>query len=338
MSVTPTAPTFPIDPDLERWFPSDRQQHYATLLMGRVGLTRRRAECFVRLWAYLVLKQQPELQGITQLERPTTAVSCTCHEAANLFYSDQERGSDRAAGMMLDKLAALGLIRKTFNGNTLEIAIAPLPELDAAPTEATVEFDLDTFNPRCDAIPVATLLATNYNWLNRNTEATPYRIAKLLRSWAQQYVTGMRVMRRRDNQHPIAFYLFYPTAPESEVHFFGFPNRGIHLGGITDIDPFVIATPGDERCQALFVRSWMIAAQYRAQVQTVLLQDAQQTMRRMLQDFPGLCDIHTLMIHPSYEEITQALGFQKTSTDSQSSISWLYLALDRFLAIEQFDR
>ncbi|NEP46313.1 MAG: hypothetical protein F6K35_46795, partial [Okeania sp. SIO2H7] len=47
-----------IIPDqLNQWFPHHRQQEYVSLLMGRVGLTRRRAECFVRLWAYVWLKQ-----------------------------------------------------------------------------------------------------------------------------------------------------------------------------------------------------------------------------------------------------------------------------------------
>jgi hypothetical protein len=54
----------------------------------------------------------------------------------------------------------------------------------------------------------------------------------------------------------------------------------------------------------------------------------------MQKDFPNLCDLHTLIIHPNYEKIAQALGFQKTSSDSQLSVYWMYLALDRFLALD----
>jgi hypothetical protein len=62
------------------------------MLIGRVGLTRRRAECFVRLWTYLLLKQQQELgdvlrQPLTQLQVPKGFVACTHREAAELFYS-----------------------------------------------------------------------------------------------------------------------------------------------------------------------------------------------------------------------------------------------------------
>jgi len=326
--------------ELDASFPPEAQARYVALLAGRVGLTRRRAECFVRLWGYLWLKQATAsgtTQAIETLDLPTAGVSCTCREAAELFYADSERGSDRAAGLMLDKLAALGLIQKTFNGNTLEIAIAPLAELEDRSAEATVEFDLDTFDPRCDAIPVATMLAANYNWLNRNAAAMPHRIARLLRAWAEQYAVGMRVLRRQDNLNPIAFYLLYPTAPESEAQFFCPPTKGIHLGKLADDDPFLMASPGDRDCRALFVRSWAIEAQYRDRVQPLLLRDTQSTIQRLLQDFPNLCDLYTLTIHPMYEEITRSLGFQAIGTDPQSSIAWMYLAVDRFMGIQHFE-
>ena len=325
---------------LEKWFPRQYQSQYISLLMGRVGLTRRRAECFIKLWAYLWLKQQKQLsapcaQPIQSLELPQGWVSCTCREAADLFYADSERGSDRAAGMMLDKLAALGLIKKTFDGNTLAIAIEPLPELRQPPEPnppATIQ--PDAFDPRCDAIPVANLLATFYNWMNRNTDAVPYRIAELLRGWASQYVKGMRVLRRDDNFNPVGFYLLYPTKRESEVNFFGPPSKGLHLSAVSDIDPFEMALPGDLQCRSIFVRSWMIDTPYRDQAQITFLEDAQQTLSQMRRDFPHLCDLHTLIIHPSLEELAQTVGFQKNSSDSQSSVYWMYLALDRFLATD----
>ncbi len=51
---------------------------------------------------------------LSQLIFPTTAIICTHRQASDLFYQDQDQGSDRSAGMMLDKLAALGLIEKIF--------------------------------------------------------------------------------------------------------------------------------------------------------------------------------------------------------------------------------
>ncbi len=68
--------------------------------------------------------------------------------------------------MMLDKLAALGLIEKHFDGNATAIQIQPVSEiLDTAEPQKPVQLQLDDFNPRCDPIPVAHLLATNYNWM-----------------------------------------------------------------------------------------------------------------------------------------------------------------------------
>lgn len=336
-----------IVPDqLNQCFPPNRQQEYVALLMGRVGLTRRRAECFVRLWAYIWLKHdglkqqtltaaRPRPKVVQNLGMPDGIVSCTCREAAALFYPESDRGSDRSAGMMLDKLAALGLIRKTFDGNTLAIAINPLPELHTSmDDEEDIAITVDEFNPRCDVIPVANLLAQNYNWMNRNAEAVPYRISRILRTWAGQYAKGMRVLRRNDNLNPVGFYLFYPTKAASEVNFFGPPANGLHLSTLSDTDPFEMASPGDRDCRAIFIRSWMINPTYRQQALPMMLKDAQQTLVNMQQDFPSICDLHTLIIHPGYEALIQQLGFQKMGTDSTSSMYWVYLALDHFLATD----
>jgi hypothetical protein len=324
---------------LEKWFPQDRQRDVMTELLRRVGLTRIRAEYFLRLWVYLLVKQsqgkvpvlKPPLLHLELLAEPTI---CTHREAANLFYGEKDQGSDRAAGLMLDKLAALGLIRKSFDGNTTRIEILPIPEIlsDPQAQSSIAEAKPDVFDPRCDAIPVAHLLATNYNWMNRNLHATPHRIAKLLRSWSQQYPTGMRVLRRIDNQNPIGFYLLYPVASDSEVNFFQDPNRGLHFSTGSEIDPFTMAQPGDRSCLAVFIRSWVIDAPYIQPCQAHFLQDAQQVMHQMKQDFPNLCDLYSMVMHPTYEALAASLGFQKMR-NSPSSIYWMYLALDRFLAL-----
>ncbi|MEG4578979.1 hypothetical protein QUA71_04990 [Microcoleus sp. MON1_C5] len=325
---------------LDTWYSPSQRRTAVSLLMKRVGVTRTRAECFIRLWVYLSVKQlqesQPRLKPpLAKLEVPATEVQCTHREAAELFYCDSDRGSDRAAGMMLDKLAALGLIAKHFDGNATAIQIQPVSEiLETAEPQQPVQLQLDDFNPRCDAIPVANLLATNYNWMNRNTNAVPHKIAKILRLFANQYSKGMRVLRRSDNLNPVGFYLLYPTASESEVNFFNAPSKGLHLSSISDIDPFQMALPGDINCQSVFVRSWMIDPQYLSEYRIAFLEDAQKTLGEMQTDFPNLCDLYTLMIHPMYEKQSLALGFQKTSSDNQLSVYWMYLALDRFLGLD----
>jgi hypothetical protein len=299
-----------------------------------VGLTRIRAEYFVRLWVYLLVKEQgdrlkPPLKALQPPDRP---VVCSLREVAELFYHDQDQGSDRSAGMILVKLAALGLIQKTFDGNTTQITIVPIPELLAVPPPLA-EVVMDQFDPRSDAIPVANMLAQNYNWMNRNQETVPHRIVQLLRQWSSQYNLGMRVLRRCDNRNPVGFYVLYPTAQASEANFFTSPGKGSHLSSMQSIDPFVMAEIGDTKCVAIFIRSWMIDPLYVDKYQRPFLKDVQQTLRQMQQDFPNLCDLHTLIIHPSYEEMALNLGFQKTIQDAKLSVYWMYLALDRFLEL-----
>jgi hypothetical protein len=317
---------------LDQWFPPASRQPIVAQLVKRVGLTGIRAEYFVRLWVYLLVKQQGDrfqspLTALQPLEHP---VACSLHEVAALFYYDQDQGSDRSAGMILTKLVALGLITKTFDGNITQIDIPAIPELLAvAPPIAAVV--IDQFDPRCDAIPVANMLAQNYNWMNRNQETVPHRIVQLLRQWASQYAVGMRVLRRCDNHNPVGFYLLYPIAKVSESNFFTSPSKGSHLSSMKSIDPFVMAAIGDPECVAVFIRSWMIDPLYSSTYTRPFLQDVQQRLRDMQQDFPHLCDLHTLIIHPSYEEMAANLGFQKTVQDSKLSVYWMYMALDRFL-------
>ena len=144
----------------------------------------------------------------------------------------------------------------------------------------------------------------------------------------------MRVLRRSDNLNPVGFYLLYPTASESEHNFFTNPTQGLHLSSVSNIDPFKMAKPKDESCLSIFIRSWMVDTAYRQEYQIMFVEDTQQTLIKMQQDFPNICDMYALMIHPSYEKLTQGLGFQVTNVDTKSSISWLYVAIDRFLAID----
>ena len=230
---------------------------------------------------------------------------------------------------MLDKLAALGLIRKQFDGNVSRIEILALAEgLELKLTEE-VQIKIESFDPRCDAIPVANLLATNYNWMNHNTEATPHRIVNILR----QYVRGMRVLRRQDNLNPIGFYILYPTVAAAVSNFFIAPSKSLHLSAISDTDPFVMAQSGDLDCSSVYIRSWAIDRDYLDRYRVLFLEDTQRTLVEMQQDFPNLCDLYTMIIHPMYEHQASALGFQNMSRDRQLSLYWMYLPLDRFLAL-----
>ncbi len=332
-----------MNPELiDQWFPLEQQRNYISMLLNprRVGLTRRRAECFVRLWTYLLLKQQQESgfrlkQPLTQLQLPDGFVACTHREAAELFYANKDRGSDRAAGMMIDILVALGLIEKDFDGNTVCLQIRSVPTLTEASVSAEqVELVLDDFNPRTDAVPVANFLAHNYNWMNNTTTAVPHKIKTLLRSWATQYPRGMRVLRRTDTSHPVAFYLLYPVAPESEENFSLPPCKSLHLSSASDIDPLKMAIPGKEDCTSVMVRSWMIDTPYKTWENVHrFLEDVQQSLVRMQADFPNLCDLYAIAIHPRYKPLEQALGFHKIGVDPKLGVYWLYMAVDQFLAL-----
>jgi hypothetical protein len=327
--------------NIDQWFPIEQQRKYVSQLRRRVGLTRRRAEYFVKLWAYLLLKQRQEQkqhlqQPVTELELPEGFVACTHREAQDIFYGDQERGSDRSAGMMIDKFVALGLIEKDFDGNTTCIRIRSLlPNLhNSEPSTQAIKLIPDNFNPRTDAIPVASLLAHNYNWMNKKTTALPHRIARILREWAQQYPTGMRVLRRSDTQDAVGFYILFPVARESEANFFLPPRNSLHLSATWDTDPFQIAVVGDRYCTSIFVRSWQIDSTYKQQINVcVFLKDVQKTLIQMQADFPQLCDMYTLAMHPGDEQLATALGFQKTNQDPLLPLHWMYIPLDKYLSL-----
>ncbi|MBD2019792.1 hypothetical protein H6F43_06270 [Leptolyngbya sp. FACHB-36] len=325
---------------LDRLFPPEQQRIYISMLMGRGGLTRRRAEYFVRLWAYLLLKQQQEqgasLISLTQLHLPEGSVACTHREAAELFYGHKDRGSDRAAGLMIDRLVALGLLEKQFDGQTLCFRICSLPELVApAIPSAPVGLEVDSFNPRTDAIPIANLITRTYAELVKDPGVTSQKIARALRAWAQNYPKGMRVLRRKDNHNPVGVAVLYPVAGESESHFFQPPSKSFYLTSDAEVDPFKMANPGDRDCCSVYVRAWMIDTAFlRDDSLFLLLDDSKKTLIEMQEDFPNLCDLYSLIVHPMYEELRLALGFQKTFQDPQRFYHWIYLALDHFLEVD----
>jgi hypothetical protein len=64
------------------------------------------------------------------------------------------------------------------------------------------------------------------------------------------------------------------------------------------------------------------------------LEDVQHTLVRMQLDFPNLCDFYAILIHPRYETLVQALGFQKIGIAPKIAVYWLYMAVDQFLALD----
>ncbi len=326
---------------LDHRFPPDQQRTYVSMLLQRSGLTRRRAECFVRLWAYLFLKQQQEKnirisQPLTQLGMPEGFISCTHREAAELFYGNQDRGSDRAAGMMIDRLMGLGLLEKRFDGQTLCLQIRQIPELALSnQVETPVQLYFDMFNPRTDAIPIANLLTRTYTELVKDSASISHKMMRVLRQWGQQYPAGMRVLRRSDNSHPVGACVLYPIASESEFNFFQSPCKSFYLTTDTEIDPFKMATPGDPDCTVVYIRAWVIDHSYLNGINVYrMLEDTRQTLVRMQSDFPNLCDVYSLIFHPMLEELRLALGFQKLYQDNQRAYSWAYLGLDNLLKLD----
>jgi hypothetical protein len=328
--------------NIDEWFPIEEQRKYVSQMQGQVGLTRRRAEYFVKLWGYLLVKQQQELGKtlkfpVTQLEIPEGFISCTHREAQELFYGTQDRGSDRAAGMMLDKLVALGLIEKNFDGNTTCIRVRfslPHPIDPTAHTEL-IQLVSDAFNSRTDTIPVAIFLAHYYNWINKKNTVVPHRIAKILRTWSDQYSKGMRVLRRSDTQNPVGFYILYPVTSESEENFFLPPRKSLFLNSETEVDLIQMAKPGDTACNAVHLRAWQIDFPYKQPVNLLqMLKDAKDTLLLMQSDFPNICDIYTLPLHPVDQRLASLVGFQKTASDPHLQLYWMYMALDKYMSLD----
>ncbi|MBE9032946.1 hypothetical protein IQ266_24730 [filamentous cyanobacterium LEGE 11480] len=333
MSIQPEA--------IDRVFAPGLQKDYIKDFQKRGGLTRRRSECFVRLWGYLLWKYQSTITEsdaplqITELELVPEFISCTHREAAVLFYPDAERGSDRSAGLMMDKLVALGLLDKQFDGQTQCWKVREQPEMVLVEDEVAPNVIADYFNPITDSVQAGRLMTRAFSELVRDASATAYKITKSLRKWGKIYAPCIRVLRREDTQNPVGVIVLYPTAEKSEQLFFDSPSKGFYMTNDREDDPFEMAHPGDETCTCIYVRAWLIDQEYlNAETMQLLIETTQATLREMREDYPALCDIYSLIIHPSYEQLRRIMGFEKTVQDSQRSYTWVYLAIDRYIALD----
>ncbi|NEQ97326.1 MAG: hypothetical protein F6K30_11470 [Cyanothece sp. SIO2G6] len=344
-----------LDPtQFNQWFAPDRQTHYIQQIRKQVVITQRQAECFVKLWAYLMVKHQyqhqhqhhqyqqqaaTQLAPITKLMRVPREVPCSHREAADLFYANSDRGSDRAAGMMLDKLAQRRLIYRVFDGNVSTIQISPLANIDhgltASALAKTRTVYPDQFKPRLDAVFAAQLLDQYYGWVNPEAKTMAHRFQQALRKWTHGYPQGLRVLRCSASHKVVGIYSLFPVDSASTEHFFSPPSQGLYLINEKRDDLLVMAQAGDVACSAVYIRGWAVDEAYLSH-DTVRhsLADIQATLRQMLLDFPNLCDLYGLSLHPGSEAIAQAVGFQKTVQDPSLPVAWLYTPLDHFLEVD----
>jgi len=87
--------------ELDGWLPPAKRQAIITQLTQRIGLTRVRAECFLRLWLYLLYKEQQTTAQrhklpLQQLVRPSGEITCTLREARVVL--SRQRPGERSRG------------------------------------------------------------------------------------------------------------------------------------------------------------------------------------------------------------------------------------------------
>ncbi|MEM1310545.1 MAG: hypothetical protein AAGF98_13810 [Cyanobacteria bacterium P01_H01_bin.153] len=322
---------------VNEWFVPPHQRVYVDAIAGQCGLTRRQAACFVRLWGYATVQSASAQIPLQTLHPAVGKFECSHREAAELFYCDQARGSERSAGMMVDQLVARHLVRREpFDGGptrlSLQIPASFLPKAQAVPD---ILCYADAFDVRRDAARVAGFLEAAYGWVSDRSETTSFKIIKVLRRFAQQYPAGLRVLRAAANDDPVGFAALYPTHPDSEENFHLPPSSSMHLSTLNGHDPIQVASPGDPDCYAVFVRSWQLQPlswNYAAVCQ--FLQDSQATLRQMQQDFPNLCDLYGIAIHPATEALALAVGFKPMKADPRTALRWLHTPLDHFLNLD----
>ncbi|WP_017299426.1 hypothetical protein [Nodosilinea nodulosa] len=328
-------PTVPAAGEINHWFPSEVQRRYVDQVTGQSGLTRRQAICFVRLWAYACYqKDQSPLQTLSP---EVNQLTCSHSEAADLFYADQARGSERAAGLMINQLVRKHLVKRTtFDGYPSQLSLQIPPSfLPQTPPDKPTEVKADAFDARRDAPLVASFMDESYSWVSQRTEGASFKITRVLRRWATQYPQGLRVLRQVTDAAPVGFAAFYPAHPDSEAMFHSPPSASLHLVTLNDADPIQLAASGDPDCYVVFVRAWQFKPEYWSYSNVCeFLADSQATLSAMQQEFPNLSDIYTITIHPSLEAFAAALGFKPMKADLASSLRWYYIALDNFLALD----
>lgn len=328
---------------VEEWFPRDIQNQYIDHIVHQPGLkiTRRQATYFVRLWGYGYLTHHGVTAApISRLNRQMGSFYCSHSDAADLFYTETA-GTPRAAGQMVDKLASKNLLRRgEADGVATRLSLNIPQSFELPEQEANDTFFADAFDPRNDATPVASLLEDVYSYDPERPESMLHNIKRGLRQWARKYPEGLRVLRRDSTHEPVGFAAFSPTHPDSEEKFDLAPSLSVHLSrlNVREEDPIKVASKGDPDCYTVFVRSWQIQLNvWNYETACLFLKDSHNTLEKMRDDFPNMSDIYTIAIHPLSENFALTLGFRMIKADPNSSLRWLYMPLDRFLALDYED-
>ena len=187
---------------------------------------------------------------------------------------------------------------------------------------------------------MANFLEKLYSYDTERPESMLHNIKKGLRQWARQYADGLRVLRRTSDDEAVGFAAFFPIHPDSEEKIDLAPGRSLHLSRLDmrEEDPIKLAEKGDPDCYTVFVRSWQIRPDvWTYETACEFVKDSKKTLTNIQSDFPNLSDIYTMAIHPRSEDFALTLGFHPMKADPYSSLRWLAMPLDRFLALDHED-
>lgn len=161
-----------------------------------------------------------------------------------------------------------------------------------------------------------------------------------IRQWSQRYPTGLRGLRLPPNNNPIAFAAIFPIHEDSEIIFDMPPSQSLYLSRfhLDAKDSIQFAPPGDDQCHIAYIRSWEIHPDFWNYENALLLtQDTQATLRELCQDYPELSQVYSIAIHPRLAAFAKSLGFEIMRPDPNTSLYWLYISLDNFLALDADD-
>lgn len=331
--------THEIDPaDVLAWFPEKIQQRYARHLIGKSGLTPTQARHFVRLWGYGYLVQNGlEYAPITTLDRRISSFFCSQSDAAALFYTES-RGAPRSAGLMINQFVAKQLVRRElFSGNKTRISLS-IPESFELPGNTSPgKIYADAFNPRNDLPQIALLLEGLFSFDHKRPKSILNNLRRGIRAWSQRFPAGLRVLRLSPKNNPIGFAAIFPIHPDSDIVFDLPPSQSFYLNRfhLDAEDSIQFAHPGDPQCRIAYIRSWEIHRDFWNYHNALMMtQDTQATVRKLCKDYPELSQVYSIAIHPRLAAFATALGFESMTPDPNTSLYWLYISLDNFLALD----
>ncbi len=325
--------------DVLQWFPEKQQQRYANHLIGKSGLTPTQARHFVRLWGYgYLLQHGPEHAPITTLPGRISSFFCSQSEAAALFYPDGQ-GAPRSAGLMINKFVEKQLVKRDrFSGSKTRISLSIPDNFELADSHQPGTLYADAFNPRQDIPHIARLLEGLFSFDDKRPTSMLNNLRRGLRQWYDRYPTGLRVLRlTAKNNTPIGFSTIFPIHPDSEIIFDLPPSQSLHLSRLhaNTPDPIQFAPPGDRQCHIAYIRSWEIHRDFWNRDNVILMtQDTQNTLKQIHTDYPELSEVYSIAIHPRLAALATTLGFESMTPDPNTSLCWLYISLDSFLALD----